>query len=313
MPNLFGDLTEEELRLQSEQFGNFEYEADQVARGGPTVEAGLDANRVRSIMFNDQGRDSDLNFNLKGYTIPSELREIARQEAAAGNTPVLADDRETVLDASLRKKKEVFDEAGYSLEERTELVKEAIESEEPTIFTIGSDGSGGDVAAHEFRHAAWDILQNTSPDDIDDPVRKKALSYIKNNIPTGYNRKLGMSNEEDWNRKFDVFRGRDGVMLATDARNSIVDEYNNRINQNKGWSAEEMTEFGYKAIDKRLAEVHKDAEKFAKMEAATKVLKWGNKNKPDGRSWQEYYMKLYLQRKTHMIKNARQELDRSLQ
>lgn len=282
MSTLFGDLTEEELRAQSEAFGDFEFKREILNEGGDLSTEAIRDSEFEPILFED-----DTNFNLLGFTIPEETRQLSRERDAAGDTGI--------VDRSVDKRQEIFEEANIPIDEGRASIQAAMDRDEPTIFTIGTEGNNPEVLSHEVRHAAFDIIENTKNGTLDTARRNKALAFMKKNIPN-------TAGEETFNRQFDMYRDRDGSSFSGAAREVIVNASNRAINTNKGLTIEKMKEIGKKEIDRQLDVVKKNSEKFANLEAAAQVMK-GNPS-PKGLTWKEFYLKQYLARQTNVKKRS---------
>lgn len=296
---LLDQLTPEELLQnsqyeQSVEFGEGEFRQEVASAIGPLGQGGtLAETEFKTIGF--KGDDPE-DLGLLGFTSPQDLRAFHREEEAAGGT-ILQGDPETVLERSVRRKGDIFRAAGRDPQKE---LKAALDAENPTVFTIGVEGNTPDIQAHEARHVVFDVLENTKNGVLGTELQNKALAYLKKNIPSSDKK------EEGFNRLFDAYRSTNGLVLALEAREDTAEAFTGK----KDATSEELLEFGRDAILKMSRESSAQAEKFSKMEGAAQIMK--GVPAPKGTTWQEFYFKLYLQRKSGAIQGASRELDRML-
>ena len=296
---LLNELTPEELLQnsqyeQSVEFGRSEFRQEVAPVIGPLGQSILEDTEFKALSFREEDTPEDLG--LLGFTSPQDLRAFHREEEAAGGT-ILQGDPETVLERSVRRKGDIFRAAGRDPQKE---LKAALDAENPTVFTIGVEGNTPDIQAHEARHVVFDVLENTKNGVLGTELQNKALAYLKKNIPSSDKK------EEGFNRLFDAYRSTNGLVLALEAREDTAEAFTGK----KDATSEELLEFGRDAILKMARESSAQAEKFSKMEGAAQIMK--GVPAPKGTTWQEFYFKLYLQRKSGAIQGASRELDRML-
>ena len=275
MPNLYGDLTEEELRSQSEQFGDMEWEAEVASEMGPFGESEVVASRARNVPYPKDQPD----YNLSGVYFPEESREEYREGELAQEAD---EEYKGRLDRTIGKYEPVFTAGGLDAEKE---IRGQLSEEEPSFFMFGAEGNDRGTAAHELRHIALESIRKIPRIKgevgqlLDSETKKKriALDYLKNNIPS-------RGSEEKFNHDFDAYRN----TSVEDAWRTIKVEF--QENGEVGTSLADPDVF--KTTKARVQKkVHKTAEKFSNMEAAAQTYE--GIPPPKNTTWKEHYLKLF--------------------
>lgn len=257
--------SEEEKRLyeQGLSLGNAEFEVDIAGFGGEFGQNQVSVDKVRTILH-DQDKIDNLPPDvdeplLQGTYVQQELREDYQEGRTQTFDAVVEDDS---LSFELGGK-----DAG------AEYAK-AFGSEEPSIFTFGMGGNTKEVQSHEFRHMAVDAFKNLPKADAAGTSPKaKALRYIQKSMPSDMA-------EEQWNREFDVYRGRHNGFIV----NELSWELDKK--KYKGKTYLEGLPEAWKVVE---AKMKKRVGKFSKLEAASQVYE--GVNPPQGTTWKEHFLK----------------------
>lgn len=273
MPNLFGELTEEELRSQSENFGDMEFEAEVAAAQGPFGESEISADRMTAVLYPQR----DLVPSLRGAAINNSTLQILKG----------SDEQKKHLAKSIDP---LMGDSGYTA---AGLVDETVERDDASVFTFGAKNTTPRVQSHEVRHLVIDTFRNLKLPDVKMPegvtglFKKlskeqemyKAKKFLKESMPSD-------RDEENWNRAFDRYRTEDPMVLIED----VIQRHNKA---KKGTSLKDKKVFN-DYMETTLFYHDRDAKKFAEIEAASQILE--GQPAPKG-GWEMHYLNEFKKRR----------------